>query len=626
MLFSADHLVRRFDTADEYEHHKQFDKTRVPLRSGISAADRAVIRRVLRSRSAAAAAVLGPLAFVGLWALPNAFAQDEESATEEIEVVEPLLVDEDILNQAWIDPFVRFKLDDLEQASEPSFDFTTLHNTDIFEDGVGNLGVTETFDVSTETERHLRSLQAVATVENALWELDQDIESSESTIEAATREVEVSRDEIGNIDDEIALAQVDIDEFVTADDAEIAIQDRLWDEINEINGAVADIAIQAFIGETSSPLEAFLEDPESSDLSELRVVTDQLRDLQRSDIDVLQEQIRESDERRSELADELAPFLTVKADFEGQQGELQARIDELNTQRRALRIVIDDLEDRKVPLETKLDQTQTFAELTAEQYQAAYHQRLTGFVSGTNIPLVALNAYVRAERLLATESSGCGIHWSQLAGIGRIESIHGYFGDSTLDFNGNTTVDVIGIPLNGRNNTIRIRDTDDGALDGDVFYDRAVGPMQFIPTTWDLYGADGNADGIEDPQNIYDAALAAARYLCAAPGSMQTLSGEQAGYWAYNHDLAYSRNVTNAGRGYYDQLRIAPESASFAAFAAQPTLEEQEAIDEAERLAAELAAAEEAAAAEAGEGEAGEGESVGPEAAGADAARTVGGG
>lgn len=590
-----------------------------------------MIRRVLRSRSAVAAVVVALLALVGLWALPNAFAQGGEDIADDVDEDEALLVDEDILNRPWVDPFEQFDLDDLDRASEPSFDFTTLQNTDIFEDGVSGLAVNETFDVSTETERHLRALQAVATVEDALWALDQEIAAAESTIEAGLQETEANRDEIAAINAEIAIAQVDIDEFVSADDVEIAIQDRLWDEINEINGAVADIAIQAFIGETNSPLEEFLEDPESSDLTELRVVTDQLRELQRDDIEVLQQQMRESEERRALLANELAPFLAVKADFEAEQSDLRARIDELNTQRRALRVAINGFEDRKVPLNDLLEETEAFAEVTAAQYQAAYHQRLTGFVAGTNIPLVALNAYVRAERLLAVESSGCGIHWSQLAGIGRIESIHGYFGDSTLDFNGNTTVDILGIPLNGRNNTQVIRDTDDGALDGDRVYDRAVGPMQFIPTTWDLYGSDGNGDGIADPQNIYDAALSAARYLCAAPGSMQTLSGEQAGYWAYNHDLQYSRNVTNAGRSYYDQIRVAPESSSFAAFAALPTLEEQEAIDEAERLAAELAAEEAAAAEEAGEGEEvdGEqvdGEGVGPDAAAAEAGRTVGGG
>ena len=46
--------------------------------------------------------------------------------------------------------------------------------------------------------------------------------------------------------------------------------------------------------------------------------------------------------------------------------------------------------------------------------------------------------------------------------------------------------------------------------------------MQFIPSTWMIYGADGNGDGIKDPFNIFDAALAAANYLCDAGGDLST--------------------------------------------------------------------------------------------------------
>lgn len=47
--------------------------------------------------------------------------------------------------------------------------------------------------------------------------------------------------------------------------------------------------------------------------------------------------------------------------------------------------------------------------------------------------------------------------------------------------------------------------------------------MQFIPSTWSNggpdgtgWGADGNGDGKKDPHNVFDAALAAGGYLCAA--------------------------------------------------------------------------------------------------------------
>ncbi|WP_425274969.1 lytic murein transglycosylase [Streptomyces monomycini] len=39
--------------------------------------------------------------------------------------------------------------------------------------------------------------------------------------------------------------------------------------------------------------------------------------------------------------------------------------------------------------------------------------------------------------------------------------------------------------------------------------------MQFIPSTWGSWGADGDGDGVKDPNNMFDAALGTARYLCA---------------------------------------------------------------------------------------------------------------
>jgi len=44
--------------------------------------------------------------------------------------------------------------------------------------------------------------------------------------------------------------------------------------------------------------------------------------------------------------------------------------------------------------------------------------------------------------------------------------------------------------------TAVVVDSDGGALDGDARYDRATGPMQFLPGTWRSIGADGNGDGV----------------------------------------------------------------------------------------------------------------------------------
>ena len=44
----------------------------------------------------------------------------------------------------------------------------------------------------------------------------------------------------------------------------------------------------------------------------------------------------------------------------------------------------------------------------------------------------------------------------------------------------------------------------------------ALGWMQFMPSTWKMYGTDANKDGRKDPFNPVDAIFSAARYLKAA--------------------------------------------------------------------------------------------------------------
>ena len=80
--------------------------------------------------------------------------------------------------------------------------------------------------------------------------------------------------------------------------------------------------------------------------------------------------------------------------------------------------------------------------------------------------------------------------------------------------------------------------------------------MQFIPQTWNLFEADGNADEVSDPQNIYDASLASARYLCTATKTMTTLEGRQLAYFAYNHDDAYTAAVEESGQRYQTLIEL----------------------------------------------------------------------
>jgi hypothetical protein len=163
----------------------------------------------------------------------------------------------------------------------------------------------------------------------------------------------------------------------------------------------------------------------------------------------------------------------------------------------------------------------------------------------SGIPSVAVDAYVMAEARLAAEDPSCGIRWTLLAAIGRVESNHGRFGGAMLRDDGYSTKPIRGIPLDGRPNVALIRDTDRGALDGDTAYDRAVGSMQFIPSTWRSVGVDGNGDGRRDPNNIFDAAYGAARYLCEGDADLRNADARARAVRRYNNADKYVRVVLN---------------------------------------------------------------------------------
>jgi membrane-bound lytic murein transglycosylase B len=174
------------------------------------------------------------------------------------------------------------------------------------------------------------------------------------------------------------------------------------------------------------------------------------------------------------------------------------------------------------------------------------------------IPGIAVAAYQNAERTLAAENPVCAMPWSMLAGIGRVESTHSFGGKADAD--GNPLTPVYGPVLDGSlsgNNVIH--DSDGGSLDGLAGYDRAIGPMQFLPETWKRYGSDGNGDGIADPQNLFDAALTAGKYLCDGGLNMRDLTQQTRAILRYNNSMAYVANVM-AWAGSYAS-GIAPRAA-----------------------------------------------------------------
>ena len=166
------------------------------------------------------------------------------------------------------------------------------------------------------------------------------------------------------------------------------------------------------------------------------------------------------------------------------------------------------------------------------------------------IPEVALKAYGYATLRVAADLPTCHLGWTTLAAIGKVESDHGRENGTVLQPDGTALPPIIGVALDGRNGRQLITDTDTGRYDGDRQYDHAVGPMQFIPRTWVQYQIDADGDGQPDPNNINDAALAAAKYLCAGGKDLASGGGWWAAVLSYNELQAYAQNVFNAANDY----------------------------------------------------------------------------
>jgi membrane-bound lytic murein transglycosylase B len=152
------------------------------------------------------------------------------------------------------------------------------------------------------------------------------------------------------------------------------------------------------------------------------------------------------------------------------------------------------------------------------------------------IPMTVLDAYRKAAQRTNLAQPGCHIPVELIAAIGKVESGHARGG--RVDAAGTMLEPILGPTLSG-GPFAAIGDTDGGELDGDTTWDRAVGPMQFIPGTWARWRADGNADGHADPQNAYDASLAAGGYLCAGGRDLATPAGLDAAVLSYNNSAAY---------------------------------------------------------------------------------------
>ncbi len=163
-----------------------------------------------------------------------------------------------------------------------------------------------------------------------------------------------------------------------------------------------------------------------------------------------------------------------------------------------------------------------------------------------NIPTLFIEAYLTAATFCP------GLPAPVLAGIGKVESNHGRHGGSSVGTDGIVRPPIIGIPLDGRPGVALIRDTDNGRLDGDRVHDRAVGPFQFIPSTWALF--ERSVGGQQNPHNVPDAVQAVVWHLC--PNG--TLTNLETAIFGYNRSQAYVDKVLQWAERYTGEVTGVP--------------------------------------------------------------------
>ncbi len=176
-------------------------------------------------------------------------------------------------------------------------------------------------------------------------------------------------------------------------------------------------------------------------------------------------------------------------------------------------------------------------------------QWLDRVADDTGIPRRALRGYAAAQLRVADEQPDCLLSWPTLAAIGEVESDHGRLTGGQVEPDGRTSVDVIGVALDGGGDTAAVSDTDGGELDGDPQWDRAVGPMQFLPSTWQRWGVSAGEEE-PDPHHIDDAALSAGRYLCSGDRDMTVADHWWSAVLEYNESENYANDVLDVANTY----------------------------------------------------------------------------
>ena len=300
-----------------------------------------------------------------------------------------------------------------------------------------------------------------------------------------------------------------------------AIEAERSDAVVASYGVLSDLAVGAFVGGERGEL----------DLEALQGETDPIRTLNSA--------------ARITLEDEIEAA-------EAAYDEAHSTLIGLYGQERTIRMTMPVIEARwALADQAKIEAAIDIARITPELEQATVLSQ----VDGVAFPAVVLDAYYRAALATNARYPACQLSWNQLAGIGKVETVHGTYGGAAVQPDGAVEPHILGIVLDG-SRSLAIGDTDGGRMDGNTVWDRAVGPMQFIPGSWRLFSADGNGDGVADPHNLYDAAAAAGNHLCRSHSGLQNLAAFRSSLLGYNRSVEYGSTVMAFAAAYGNAISL----------------------------------------------------------------------
>jgi membrane-bound lytic murein transglycosylase B len=234
------------------------------------------------------------------------------------------------------------------------------------------------------------------------------------------------------------------------------------------------------------------------------------------------------------------------ASFHGQLPAVHPRVPPVRTTITPVAAVSPAVPDTSGPVVIAVQREPTAFHVAEAASSAPPPPMIVNSPGALGIPSIALAAYRSAEQKMAAAAPGCGISWNLLAGIGRIES--GHAGGGAVDARGTAVVPIYGPALDGSlpGNEVILQ----SSVGNRPTYARAMGPMQFLPGTWARYAADGKGDGTADPQNLFDSALAASRYLCSGGLNLRDPAQVMSAILRYNNSMAYAQNVLGWAAAY----------------------------------------------------------------------------